>query len=146
MAVVADGHGDPKCARSATGSRFAVEVALSGWEQLAKAYLDADEDTWHSVHERLINAEKDDRIKRDLAFQFVGAWCKRVYEDYGNDPVEEWEEAEEQPDDAQRAKMIRRLYGTTLVCAAILPDLCVLMQQGDGCCLAITAVLWREAM
>lgn len=133
VAVVADGHGDPKCARSATGSRFAVEVALSGWEQLAKAYLDADEDTWHSVHERLINAEKDDRIKRDLAFQFVGAWCKRVYEDYGNDPVEEWEEAEEQPDDAQRAKMIRRLYGTTLVCAAILPDLCVLMQQGDGC-------------
>ena len=135
--AVADGHGDPTCRRSDRGSHYAVEVALACLEELALEYLSADVESVRELRDRLLSQEDDERCKRLLAQTIVDRWCAATRADYEADPLEELAQAMEESDEAWRLKAIRRIYGTTLVCALMLPDLCVVVQQGDGCATVI---------
>ncbi len=74
-----------------------------------------------------------------LARQIVDGWQKEIAADYEADPIPELVQAMEQSDDAWRHTAIRRIYGTTLVAVLMLPDLCILVQQGDGCATVVFA-------
>lgn len=137
IAVVADGHGDPVCRRSDRGSALAVRVALDTMEALARTYLNTYEVTWQELRRLLLDAEDTDGYKRKIATRIVFDWCAAVYDDYRADPIEDFAQAMEDADEDWRKKVMRKLYGTTLVCAMLLPDLSVFVQQGDGCAAAI---------
>ena len=163
VVVVADGHGDPTCWRSDRGSRIAVGTALACLADLARQYLDADEDAWSSLRAGLLRVDElgsdgpddsdgalpastevaesvaDDAPCRRLAHDILGRWRAAVMEDYAADPLPELAQAMAEADEAWRNKATRRLYGTTLVAALMLPDLSLLLQQGDGCATVVFA-------
>ncbi len=78
-------------------------------------------------------------LRPRLVRQIVDGWREEITADYKADPITDLVQAMEQSDDAWRQKAIRRIYGTTLVAVLMLPDLCILIQQGDGCATAIFA-------
>ncbi len=137
IAAVADGHGDPVCRRSDRGSALAVRVALDTMEALARTYLNSDVVTWQELRMLLLDDEDANGYKRKIATRIVSDWCAAVYGDYLADPIEDFVQAMEEADEDWRKKVMRKLYGTTLVCAMLLPDLSVFVQQGDGCAAAI---------
>ena len=123
--------------RSDRGSALAVRVALDTMEALARTYLNTYEVTWQELRRLLLDAEDTDGYKRKIATRIVFDWCAAVYDDYRADPIEDFAQAMEDADEDWRKKVMRKLYGTTLVCAMLLPDLSVFVQQGDGCAAAI---------
>ena len=154
--VVADGHGDPTCRRSDRGSRMAVEVTLDRLSEVAERYLNADDDTWRTMRESWLqgagavtadeerpedsNADAADAsrdIRATLTQGIVDGWRAAIVDDYESDPLPELAQAMAESDVEWRNKAMRRLYGTTLVAGLMLPDLCLLLQQGDGCATVI---------
>ena len=132
VAAIADGHGDPACFRSDRGSRIAVNVALAALEVLARDYLDADDDARRDARADLLGNDESNGIRHRLARDIVCAWRAQVVGDYADDPVPELDEALAGKEDQFR-EYVPLLYGTTLVAAVMLPDLSLLVQQGDGC-------------
>ena len=132
VAVVADGHGDSACVRSDRGSRQAVEVSLEVLGDFAQEYVDADEQVREDLKSALLDSDEKHDATRELVAQIVKTWSTRILEDYELDPLKDVSWADD-IDDEQRTKAIRRFYGTTLVAALFLPDVCIVAQQGDGC-------------
>ncbi|MBR3313334.1 MAG: protein phosphatase 2C domain-containing protein [Atopobiaceae bacterium] len=132
VAAIADGHGDPACFRSDRGSRIAVNVALAALEVLARDYLDADDDARRDARTDLLGNDESNGIRHRLARDIVCAWRAQVMGDYADDPVPELDEALVGKEDQFR-EYVPLLYGTTLAAAVMLPDLSLLVQQGDGC-------------
>lgn len=133
VAVVADGHGDPVCKRSDRGSQFAVDVVLGEFGDLARSYANADDQEHVAKRAALLDDAYRVATSHEVATQIVDAWTRKVYEDFEQDPIEDFPQGEDEVDDRRRKKAIRKLYGTTVVGALVLPDVCVLVQQGDGC-------------
>ena len=112
--AVADGHGDERHARSAIGSRIAVEVASELLDELASE-LDP---TW-SPH-RLQR-----HISHSLSKRILYTWNERVRKDAGHvDPDGSWDEMTIE-------------YGTTLLLALVRDPFIVYWQIGDGDILAL---------
>ena len=143
--VVADGHGDPTCRRSDRGSRLAVGVVLDCLSGVAERYLNADDDALRTMCEDWLQGtdavadgeEVPATASATLAQEIVDGWRAAITEDYESDPLPELAQAMAESDEEWRNKAMRRLYGTTLVAGLMLPDLCVLLQQGDGCATVI---------
>lgn len=154
--VVADGHGDPTCRRSDRGSRLAVGVALDCLSGVAERYLNADDDALRTMREGWLHragavaggeeelensnpdaVEASKAIRTMLTHEIVDGWRSAIADDYESDPLPELAQAMAESDVEWRNKAMRRLYGTTLVAGLMLPDLCLLLQQGDGCATVI---------
>lgn len=133
VAVVADGHGDPTCARSDRGSRIAVSVTINVLRAFAEGWLA------NGAH-----TAGDDRVQTDVV---LSRWSQAVIADYESDPMsdEGWASLGLQGfstlalADRRRSHAIEHLYGSTLVALLVLPDRIVALQQGDGLAVFLTA-------
>jgi serine/threonine protein phosphatase PrpC len=128
IAVVADGHGDENCFRSAKGAEFAVNCAIQSIYEFA-----------NSIEAQLGNkkaAFKDFDTKiRQLIKHIIKKWHEEVEKDYTLNPFR----AEElvQADDKHRKRYeegnsLNKAYGTTLIAAAITKDYWLGIHIGDG--------------
>jgi serine/threonine protein phosphatase PrpC len=135
IAVVADGHGDDNCFRSAKGSMFAVECAGEG----IKKFVEFHESKFASFLFRKKNLPEYDefnKVIRDLIKHIVALWQVKVQEDYTAHPFtpEELEKADEKHRrkfDADKGYG-SKAYGTTLIAAAITSDYWFGIHIGDG--------------
>jgi Protein phosphatase 2C len=124
--AVADGHGDPVCARSDRGSRFAVDSAIEALTDWIKSASGSEASLRSSA------AGLPQRILDD--------WHAMVASDLEENPPTEREIAPAAP---AKAELIERstdiLYGSTLVAAAVNDRLAVYIQIGDGDLLVVAA-------
>lgn len=128
IAVVSDGHGDSRCFRSQYGSKFATEVALSSLKEFAEYAIQVDC--------KPVDLVNDSSTIRQLTDTIVARWYDSVTEDFHNAAPTAEElatigaaSAEDISEDA-----ILHIYGATLIAALWLPNMLVLLQQGDGRC------------
>ena len=128
IAVVSDGHGDSKCFRSQYGSKFATEVALSSLKEFAEYAIQVGCDPTDL-------ASKPATI-RHLTDTIVARWYDAVTDDFHNAAPTEEEMAligAASVDDISEDAILH-IYGATLIAALWLPNILVLLQQGDGRC------------
>lgn len=119
IVAVADGHGDPKHARSEDGARIAVEVAVLILRELGVLLLQEP----HARTPQEIQAA----LKRHLPGRIGWEWNRRVRAHAGQaDADGGWHEAVQ-------------LYGCTLLGALFTADLGVFVQLGDGDILLVEA-------
>ncbi|MFT5584270.1 MAG: serine/threonine protein phosphatase PrpC [Cognaticolwellia sp.] len=110
VVAVADGHGDPRHARSDVGSKLACEVALELLRELANDIID------QGRHFK----EWERELRLRLPGRISWVWNQRVRQHAGH----------AEPDGAWHPDV--DLYGTTLICALLTRRCVVLFQLGDG--------------
>lgn len=141
IAVVADGHGDPACTRSADGSKFVAEIALECLKDFAHAaFLPDSAQFILDFAENVKTPKYQDRLVRQLMNVIISRWYQRVQEDLEANPLTE-EELEianksfNMGEVYRRGERLEHVYGTTLIAAlCIREDYLILIQQGDGRC------------
>ena len=112
IVAVADGHGDPKHARSHEGSRLAVEVIADLMGQLARDVMDQP-NTPHAL-------ELESELRRHLPRRIAWEWNRRARELAG----------QQSPDGTWHSDLT--LFGTTLIGALFTRGFAVFYQLGDG--------------
>jgi len=157
IAVVADGHGDDNCFRSARGSTFAVACAEKGIQEFVK-YLNEPEEAEPDEKKGLMKSALDKLLKRSvhapviresllkreeaelqlrerLIKSIIQAWFKMTTEDFTNNPITE-DELKNVGDKYRKryaeGKDLHHAYGTTLIAAAITPYYWFGIHIGDG--------------
>jgi len=134
IAVVADGHGDDNCFRSAKGSELAVKCALEG----IKEFVEFHESEFSSgFFKKKTTPAKDifDKAIRDIIKRIIALWQVRVEEDYTAHPftAEELEKADEKHRKMfEEGIRMSKAYGTTLIATAITPGYWLGIHIGDG--------------
>lgn len=141
IAVVADGHGSPRCFRSAVGASVAVEIAMGNLKALAESVM-ADEQAKDAFCQELFSgAGNGQTAVRRLTDTIIAQWNDRVIGHFRENPParEELPEAERGNfekylekcwDDAGKPK----IYGTTLMAALWTESFLLMLHQGDGRC------------
>lgn len=134
IAVICDGHSDPRCFRSAAGARFGCETAVKVLSRFFDAYYQDDE----GMRLDRFNAMESAALNR-LKAAFVMEWERSVRDDLERNPITE---ENLKPLDIpqyrsamklyQSGKALNNVYGATLVCAAICTEFHLAMQIGDG--------------
>jgi hypothetical protein len=129
--ALADGHGNAKSFRSATGSMFAVDVSI----ELASDLLRAAEAKDH----RFLSLVKD-QLETDIPRTIVHNWLQRVDDDLKRNPFTEQELAALTEQDKQRLTEHkgRLAYGSTLLTAIATESFVVFWQIGDGDVLTVS--------
>ena len=152
IAVVADGHGDDNCFRSAKGSMFAVECAEEGIKEFVK-YLEEPEEIEPDEkiniikrllkkpvpvlqRESLLKKEEAQAVLRERLIKSIRqAWFIRITDDFTNHPVTE-EELQNVGDKYRKRYAegtdLHHAYGTTLIAAAVTPHYWFGIHIGDG--------------
>ncbi|MDR2597682.1 MAG: protein phosphatase 2C domain-containing protein [Treponema sp.] len=153
IAVVADGHGDDNCFRSARGAKFAVACAAKGIQEFVK-YLDEPEETEPNEkmniikwllrkpatvlqRESLLKKEEAQAVLKEKLIEqgIIRAWFKITTEDYTNNPITE-EELKNVGDKYRKRYTegtdLHHAYGATLIAAAITPYYWFGIHIGDG--------------
>jgi len=135
IAVVADGHGDDNCFRSAKGSQLAVTCAANGIQEFIKIH---ESKFPHGLFGKkdLPVQEDFDKAIRDLVKHIIALWQVKVEEDYTAHPFkpEELGKTDEkhrkkfEADAGSRSKA----YGSTMIAAAITKDYWFGIHVGDG--------------
>jgi len=153
IAVVADGHGDDNCFRSAKGAKFAVACAAKGIQEFVK-YLnepeEADTDEKKGLIKRLMKKpvpvlrresllkkeEAQAALKKKLIEQgIIRAWFKMTTEDFIKNPItgEELQNVgEKYRKKYSEGTDLHHAYGSTLIAAAITPHYWFGIHIGDG--------------
>jgi serine/threonine protein phosphatase PrpC len=135
IAVVADGHGDDNCFRSAKGSQLAVACAANGIQEFVKIY--ESKFSAGFPRKKVLPAQEEfDKAIRDLVKHIIALWQVKVEEDYTANPFT----AEElgKADEKHRKKFEtdagshNKAYGSTLIAAAITKDYWFGIHIGDG--------------
>ncbi|MDR1637025.1 MAG: protein phosphatase 2C domain-containing protein [Treponema sp.] len=133
LCVIADGHGDENCFRSARGAEFAARTAR-----------DAVIEFVNRLSPRLLNIvrlkqwpskEVFEKFLHDLVKHIIASWHGKVEDDYRSNPVtdEELERVDEKHKKKYReGKDIHHTYGTTLIVAAITDAYWFGIHLGDG--------------
>jgi len=132
IAVVADGHGDPSCMRSADGSSLAAEVAKDCLICFASEIMNGQVVEGAPSAEECLSIQKykNAALKR-LTDSIISRWYSAVHQNAVEHPLGESE--------LEQAGSLVHAYGTTLIAALMLPGQLVLIQQGDGlCCVLYT--------
>ena len=137
IAAVADGHGDPSCARSAKGSLHAVEIAVNCLKEFAEYFIDAkekEEDT--EFLGQLTYAKGRERLVKQLTDSIIFKWYDEIRQELETEPIteEELQRAGAYSGVYQSGERLVHLYGTTLIAALWMEDYLILLQQGDGRC------------
>ncbi|MDR2392700.1 MAG: protein phosphatase 2C domain-containing protein [Treponema sp.] len=123
LAIVADGHGDDNCFRSAMGAEFAATAAK---DAIIKFVDGLKQRPSKEVFERYI---------RDLVKHIIMKWHGKVEKDYTDNPItdEEMAKVEEKYQKRYAAgKDLHHAYGTTLIAAVITQEYWFGMHIGDG--------------
>lgn len=147
IAAVADGHGDQTCIRSKDGSRLAVQAAKECLMDFADRFRRLEEEKGRtaqirsgklSVSEKLSfgRSRYQYEILRRLTDTIVIRWDSLIRKDLYLHPFEEEElkRSERYEEFYRSGKRMEHAYGTTLICALLLPQYLILIQQGDGRC------------
>lgn len=131
--VTADGHGDPSCTRSARGSAIAVDVTLDVLKDLVRDHKGNIE--W------ILDTPEGNDLAREAGSRIVRRWRSRVLEELQENPITQVE-LNAMSDSARQSLEVNpeRLYGTTLVAGALMPQALLLYQQGDGFCVVMNKV------
>ena len=141
IVIVSDGHGDHNCPRSDRGSRLAVEVTAQSLSEFAQGAGEPDA-TGHTLMDDLRVHARQGTVVRRLTDAILARWLAAVHEDLQEHPLADDDLA--QVDDRYRTRYqsgerLEHAYGATLVCALWLPEVLLLIQQGDGLCLVLDA-------
>lgn len=133
IAIVADGHGDKTCFRSAIGSKIATEVTLKCLQQFAGAILLTSD-----IEEKFYNDIKNDSRYRQMTLKqltdsIVARWYDAVTEHYQNN-IPNPEEYGDIDLKYRNPNDFAHIYGTTIMGALLLPECLLLVHQGDGRC------------
>lgn len=152
IAVTADGHGDPACTRSGFGAQKAVDAAIECLSDFAKEALAEPSKVGDlRICEKLLLAKSNRDGKQSLARQsqivlrrltdmIISRWYTALDANIREHPfsaqelVEAGINAEDYDDKGRRVHACAHAYGTTLLAALMLPELLILIQQGDGRC------------
>jgi len=134
IVVVADGHGEDNCFRSARGAALAVACAAKAMQEFVELYK--SNFSSGRLRKKMLPSHDDlDKAVRDLVKHIIALWQAKVEENYAARPftTEELEKA----DDKHRKKFeagngLNRAYGTTLLAAAITPHYWFGFHIGDG--------------
>lgn len=137
IAVVADGHGDEACMRSADGSRIAARITKYCLEDFAEKYLkemagnaaNSDKEILDkTIHDKLaIDNNAREIVLKQLTDTIISYWFSFVKNDLKERPLS-------LEDRKIAGDRLEHIYGTTLIAALMLPDYLILLQQGDGRC------------
>lgn len=133
IAVVADGHGDSSCPRSAFGSQAVVKVSIEKLKEFAERIMHLDTNEQY----RMLSVPKNrDQQIRQLTDEIIDSWQRTIHEDLINNPLkeEELDICGKYADRYRNGERLEHIYGTTLIAALQLPEYLVLLQQGDGRC------------
>jgi serine/threonine protein phosphatase PrpC len=135
VAVVADGHGDDNCFRSAKGSELAAKCALDG----IRAFITRiSPGVLKIIQQKRTLPRADFETKlADLIKHIIVSWHGKVEEDYTANPFTgaELEAVEDKYKQryADKAKEYRHhAYGTTLIACALTGDYWFGIHIGDG--------------
>lgn len=134
IAIVADGHGDPKCFRSNIGSAIACEVALESMKTFALGLREQGEEHF------LLREKTADKLVSQLFLTILGRWSTRVLEQLAAEPPTEEEYAGV---DAKSAAIYRsgggltHIFGTTLIAMVMTERYLLVLHQGDGRCVVL---------
>jgi serine/threonine protein phosphatase PrpC len=126
LAVVADGHGDENCFRSARGAEFAASIAKAAIIEFVDQRPLNDIDDADNVFKRYI---------RDLVKHIIAKWHGEVERDYTANPVTDAELAHAGEKYRKRyaeGHDLHHAYGTTLIAAAITDEYWFGIHIGDG--------------
>lgn len=137
IAVVADGHGDISCMRSAAGARAVAEIARECLSEFARhASENHGVEGSKTLCEELSMAKYREKVLKHLTDTIISRWFSFVREDIRKHPLSEEEliRAGEFEKVYRRGERLEHLYGTTLLAALMLSDYLILIQQGDGHC------------
>ena len=135
IAVVADGHGDDNCFRSAKGSALAVACAAKGLREFVELHKSKFS---HGLFNRKTPPMQEDfnKILHDVVKHIVALWQVKVEEDYTAHPftAEELEKADEKHRKKYETDKgsSNKAYGTTLIAAVITPYYWLGIHIGDG--------------
>lgn len=153
IAVTADGHGDPACTRSGFGAQKAVDAAIECLSDFAKEALEEPSKVGDlRICEKLLLAKSNRGGEQSLARQsqivlrqltdmIISRWYTALDADIHEHPFSDQElaeagiNAEDYNDKDRRVHACAHAYGTTLLAALMLPELLILIQQGDGRCI-----------
>ncbi len=131
IVAVADGHGSPKCFRSATGAAFATDRAREVARKFLKSY------------QFLPDAKMGEALAERLSFELERAWKVRVRRDLEDNPLrpDELDLLEQTAGAEARRQVLANpylAYGATLLLALVTDRGLALLQLGDGDILAVT--------
>jgi serine/threonine protein phosphatase PrpC len=123
LAVVADGHGDETCFRSARGAKFAAAAARDAVVEFATRL------------ERWPSKEISEKHIHDLVKHIIASWHGKVETDYTGNPFKDEELAKIGEKYRKRYAAghdVHHAYGTTLIAAAITGEYWFGIHIGDG--------------
>jgi serine/threonine protein phosphatase PrpC len=126
-AAVADGHGDIRYFRSASGARFAVESALKAIRVFVRSERNPGPDS--------VMDEKMAQLKKNIILN----WNLRIKKHLAEHPFTDEELAplsETRRNFLKNGNYVETAYGTTLIAAAATPFYWFGLQIGDGDCIA----------
>ncbi len=126
--AAADGHGAPYCFRAERGSRFAVQAAREVLQKVRQESLAQDITRWFA------EIRLQENLCGNIARWLVARWQQLVREDLKDHPltVSELRKSGLSYAQANDPVMQTLFYGTTLLCALITDQFCLILQQGDG--------------
>ena len=126
--AIGDGHGDPNCFRSNIGSELACKTAIIELIDFAKE------------HNNPSNTAFDSDI-HSLLSDIVRKWKSSVLVEAQNNPFTEDElsKASTLAEAFRNNRHIESAYGTTLIACLATKEYMLLIQQGDGHCIAFAA-------
>lgn len=134
IAVVADGHGDPRCFRSNVGSRKACEITLEQLKRFAHALQQED------VERQLFTRFGARKLTDNLFRSIVTEWQHAVLADIAENPMTEEERASVDSAAAavyQEGRELVHIYGTTLIAMLMTERYLLVLHQGDGRCVVM---------
>jgi hypothetical protein len=146
IAVVADGHGDSSCFRSATGSKIAVACATQGIKLFVNDVKEREEEEYKNLFKSLLkktdpspHRELEKLIREILIKQIVASWNIAVTGHYKSNPFteEELKDVSEKyrtrySPDYKGGKYMNHAYGTSLIAVALTPWYWFGFHIGDG--------------
>ncbi len=115
LLAVSDGHGSPRCFRSARGAALAVQTAIEETRILLRKGLKG-----------VPAPSRKKEIEKRLPFRLVRSWRNAIEQDLLTNPFTEPELASVNPNNPFTA------YGATLLLAAVDRDFAFFLQLGDG--------------
>ena len=128
IAVVADGHGDPACARSQLGASYVVEITEKCLTDFATA-LSCGTMPFKTERQRL-------ECVQQLKNTIVSKWHNAVHRHLQENEIthDELQQAGDYTRLYENGERLEHLYGTTLIAALMTQTYLLLLQQGDGRC------------
>lgn len=128
--ALGDGHGDPNCVRSKTGSDLVSQIAIQKLRELAEGL--------HCENRTALLLQKDwqEFFLRQVILSIQTEWDRAVLQDLQARPLTEaeWAQCDVYLESYRKGEALEHLYGTTLIAGLATREYLVLLQQGDGRC------------